>query len=57
MLYTTKQVGEQLQLKTSTITRLIRLGKLRAKKIGKSYRVTAEDLASFAGIDDVTENK
>lgn len=46
--YTVEQVAELLTLHPKTIQRYIREGRLPAKKIGKSWRITAHDLSVFA---------
>jgi len=45
--YTVEQVSEMLSIHPKTIQRYIREGKLRATKIGKSWRVTGHDLSVF----------
>jgi excisionase family DNA binding protein len=47
--YTVERAAELLQLHPKTVLRLIREGRLRATKIGKSYRVLRSDLDTFAG--------
>jgi excisionase family DNA binding protein len=42
-------VAERLNLHAKTIRRYIRDGRLKAKRIGKEYRVTRVDLDEFAG--------
>jgi len=46
-LLTPKQVAEILQIHTLTIYNYIRQGKLDAIRLGRSYRITPEDLARF----------
>lgn len=46
--YTVEQVSELLTMHPKTIQRYIREGKLRANKIGKSWRVAGHDLSVFA---------
>ena len=46
--YTVEQISEMLNIHPKTIQRYIREGKLRAAKIGKSWRVTGHDLSVFA---------
>lgn len=46
-LLTPKQVAEILQIHTLTIYNYIRQGKLDAIRLGRSYRVTPQDLARF----------
>lgn len=45
--FTVEQVAEILQVHWQTILRYIRIGKLKAFKIGKGYRIKNEDLESF----------
>lgn len=46
--YTVEHISEMLGIHPKTIQRYIREGKLRAVKIGKSWRVTGHDLSVFA---------
>lgn len=46
--YTVEQISKILDIHPKTIQRYIREGKLRAVKIGKSWRVTGHDLSLFA---------
>ncbi|MDX9871057.1 MAG: helix-turn-helix domain-containing protein [Clostridia bacterium] len=46
--YTVEQISEMLDIHPKTIQRYIREGRLRAAKIGKSWRVTGHDLSVFA---------
>lgn len=46
--YTAEQAAELLKIHIKTIQRYIREGKLRANKVGKSWRITAHDLSVFA---------
>ncbi|MEL4105808.1 helix-turn-helix domain-containing protein [Oscillospiraceae bacterium WX1] len=45
--YTVEQVSEMLNIHPKTIQRYIREGKLRAVKLGKSWRITGHDLSRF----------
>jgi excisionase family DNA binding protein len=45
--YSVEQISELLNIHPKTIQRYIREGKLRACKIGKSWRVTGHDLSVF----------
>lgn len=49
-LLTVDQVAQQLTLHPKTVLRHIREGRLRATRIGKSYRIAQSDLAEFAGL-------
>ena len=41
------EVAEMLDLKYRTVTRYIQAGKIRARKIGKKYFVTEQDVKAF----------
>lgn len=45
--YTVEQISQMLKIHPKTIQRYIREGKLRATKIGKSWRVSGHDLSKF----------
>jgi excisionase family DNA binding protein len=45
--YAVEQIAELLQLHPKTVQRYIREGKLRAQKIGKSWRVSGHALSLF----------
>jgi len=47
--YSVEQVAELLGLHAKTVRGYVREGRLRATRIGKQYRITAEDLAAFTG--------
>lgn len=48
-LFSAEQVAELLNLHVKTIRRYLRDGRLKAKRIGKEYRVTRAALEEFAG--------
>jgi excisionase family DNA binding protein len=48
-LYTVARAAERLHLHPKTVLRFIRERRLRATRIGKSYRIMARDLDAFAG--------
>jgi len=48
-LYSAEQVAEMLNLHVKTVRRYVRDGRLKAKRIGKEYRITRADLEAFAG--------
>jgi excisionase family DNA binding protein len=48
-LHTVEEAAERLKLHPKTVLRLIRSEKLRATKIGKSYRILRSDLDAFSG--------
>jgi len=49
-LYTVEQTAERLKLHAKTVLRAIRDGRLRATRVGKSYRILRSDLDAFAGV-------
>ncbi|SFB94891.1 helix-turn-helix domain-containing protein [Streptomyces aidingensis] len=48
-LYTVDQVAGMLGLHAKTVRGYVRDGRLKAARLGKRYRITAEDLEEFAG--------
>ncbi|GAB3952254.1 helix-turn-helix domain-containing protein [Streptomyces sparsus] len=48
-LYTVDQVAEILGLHPKTVRGYIRDGRLTATRVGKRYRITAEDVETFTG--------
>lgn len=51
-LYTVEQAAEYLKLHPKTVLRLIREERVRATRIGKSYRIARGDLEAFAGVPE-----
>lgn len=49
-LHTVQQVAGRLKLHPKTVLRLIREGRLKGARIGKSYRILDSDLRAFASI-------
>ena len=48
-LYTADEVAELLNLHVKTVRRYVRDGRLKARRIGKEYRIARTDLDAFAG--------
>jgi excisionase family DNA binding protein len=48
-LYTADEVAGLLNLHVKTIRRYVREGRLKARRIGKEYRIARADLDDFAG--------
>jgi excisionase family DNA binding protein len=46
-LLTAAEVADQLRVSTMTVYRLIRRGELLAVRVGRNYRVRADDLAAY----------
>ncbi len=44
---TTEEVAEILKTSQRTVQRLIRLGQLKAHRVGRGYRVRAQDLEAW----------
>jgi len=44
---TTRQVADQFQVSDATVHRWIKQGKLRAAKVGKSWRIDQKDVDAF----------
>lgn len=49
-IYTVEQFAERLKLHPKTVLRFIREGRLRAVKVGKSYRILRSELEAMTGI-------
>jgi len=49
-LYTVEQFAERLKLHPKTVLRFIREGRLRATKVGRSYRIQRAELEAFGGL-------
>jgi excisionase family DNA binding protein len=49
-VYTVEQFAERLKLHPKTVLRFIREGRLRAVKVGKSYRILRSDLEAMTGV-------
>jgi len=52
--YDANEVAEMLCLKYRTVTRYIQAGRIRARKIGKKYYVTEEDIREFILAQETT---
>ena len=53
-LYSVDDISEYLDMHPKTVQRYIREGKIKASKIGKSWKVTEEDFREFTG-DNISE--
>lgn len=46
-LLTPAEVAEELRVSSMTVYRLIKAGELRAARIGKSFRISADDVDAY----------
>lgn len=46
-LLTPAEVAEELRVSAMTVYRLIKSGELRAARIGKSFRISADDVDAY----------
>jgi excisionase family DNA binding protein len=53
-VYTVEQFAERLKLHPKTVLRFIREGRLRAVKVGKSYRILRTEMEAMTGISPAT---
>lgn len=49
-VYTVEQFAERLKLHPKTVLRFIKDGRLRAVKVGKSYRILRTDMEAMTGV-------
>ena len=49
-VYTVEQFAERLKLHPKTVLRFIREGRLRAVKVGKSYRILRTEMEAMTGV-------
>jgi len=49
-VYTVEQFAERLKLHPKTVLRFIREGRLRAVKVGKSYRILRSQMEAMTGV-------
>lgn len=50
-LYTVEQFAERLRLHPKTVLRFIREGRVRAVKVGRSYRILRSELEAMIGVE------
>ena len=55
-LYTVSDAARRLELHPKTVLRFIHEGRLKATRIGKSYRILRADVDAFAGVPPRTES-
>ena len=46
-IYKTKDIAEKLDIHITTVRKLINAGELKAKKVGKGYRITENQLREY----------
>jgi excisionase family DNA binding protein len=53
-VYTVEQFAERLKVHPKTVLRFIRDGRLRAVKVGKSYRILRTEMEAMTGVSPAT---
>jgi excisionase family DNA binding protein len=53
-IYKTVEAAEVLKVSARTVQRMIREGKLKSHKIGRSHRILGRDIAAFFSQQDST---
>jgi excisionase family DNA binding protein len=56
-LYSVEQVAAKLGLHVRTVRNYVRDGRLKAVRIGKQYRVAADDLEAFTGLSEAAPSR
>jgi len=57
-IFTLQEVAKYLKVSAQTITKLIKRGELKARKVGRVYRLTQEDVDRYLeGEDKDGKNK
>lgn len=55
-LLTVSEVADHMRVSSMTVYRLIKSGSLKAVRVGKNYRIRANDLDSYLQSSSVTRN-
>ena len=55
-LLTVSEVADHMRVSSMTVYRLIKAGSLKAVRVGKNYRIRANDLDSYLQSSSVTRN-
>ena len=55
-LLTVAEVADHMRVSSMTVYRLIKSGSLKAVRVGKNYRIRANDLDSYLQSSSVTRN-
>ena len=53
--YSAEEIADLLDLHVRTVRRFIREGKLEATRLGKQYRISAQELSRFVGSDEKSQ--
>jgi len=56
-IYKTKDIAEKLDIHITTVRNLIKTGQLKAKKVGKGYRITENQLRRYLEGGNTTEEE
>lgn len=57
IIYRVKQVAEHLMIDEDTVTKLIRNRELAAKKVGREWRITEEDVKEYLDSKKITRRR
>lgn len=57
ILYKVRQVAEYLMIDEDTVTKLIRNRELAAKKVGREWRITEDDIQDYLDSKKVIRRK
>ena len=55
-LLTVSEVADHMRVSSMTVYRLIKAGSLKAVRVGKNYRIRANDLDAYLQSSSVTNN-
>lgn len=53
--YTAQQLADKLQVNVMTIYRYINAGKLKGYKLGKEFRISAEEFKNFLEANEIKD--
>lgn len=57
VIYRVKQVAEHLLIDEDTVTKLIRNRELAAKKVGREWRITEDDIKEYLDSKKITRRR
>ncbi|CAL1518147.1 hypothetical protein MMC2321_01888 [Chitinophaga sp. MM2321] len=57
VIYNVKRVAEYLLIDEDTVTKLIRTREMAAKKVGREWRITEDDIQEYLNSKKITRRK